>query len=167
MLIFPLMILAIEPTWWIPLEEETHKQKILFYDGLCGLCHELVRFVVDVDKEERIKFSALQSEYAANSLGAKHPELIENLQTVVYLRHGTYFFRSHAALLLLSDLGGLWTILSVARFLPAKLNDSIYNIVATYRYKIFGKLDVCSLPTPEERRRFLESQIKAIDEEQE
>lgn len=166
MLILPIMVLAIEPSWWIPSEEDQQNKKILFYDGLCGLCHGLVRFVVEIDKEERILFSALQSDYAQKTLGSKHPELIDDLQTVVYFRHGTYYFRSQAALLLLGDLGGLWTMLSVARFIPSGLSDFFYNLVAKYRYQFFGKHDVCSLPTPEERRRFLESQVEAADEEQ-
>jgi predicted DCC family thiol-disulfide oxidoreductase YuxK len=167
MLIIPIMILAIEPGWWIPLEENESDQKILFYDGLCGLCHGLVRFVVEIDKEERIQFSALQSDYALNSLGKKHPELISDLETVVYLRHNTYFFRSRAALMLLSDLGGVWSMLGIARYLPASFSDALYNLVAQNRYKIFGKHDVCSLPTPEERSRFLESQVEDGDEKQE
>jgi predicted DCC family thiol-disulfide oxidoreductase YuxK len=40
--------------------------------------------------------------------------------------------------------------------MPRPLRDLGYDLVASNRYRIFGKLDACRLPSPEERARFLD-----------
>lgn len=36
------------------------------------------------------------------------------------------------------------------------MRDRLYDYVARRRYRRFGKMDYCFVPTPEERSRFLE-----------
>ena len=40
---------------------------VIFYDGVCGLCDRLTRFVLAHDKRERFRFSALQSPFGVNA----------------------------------------------------------------------------------------------------
>ncbi len=43
---------------------------ILLYDGRCGLCNRLVRFIVRHDRAEVFRFAALQSPFAAEILSS-------------------------------------------------------------------------------------------------
>jgi predicted DCC family thiol-disulfide oxidoreductase YuxK len=41
------------------------------------------------------------------------------------------------------------------RFVPRFVADAAYGLVARSRYRIFGKVEACGLPTPEERQLLL------------
>ena len=41
---------------------------VLLYDGVCGLCNRLVRFVLKRDRRAHFRFASLQSNYAARIL---------------------------------------------------------------------------------------------------
>ena len=63
---------------------------------------------------------------------------------------------SSAALHAGAALGGAWAVLAtLAMAVPTPLRDAAYNYIGRRRYRWFGRSDVCRLPTPEERRRFL------------
>jgi predicted DCC family thiol-disulfide oxidoreductase YuxK len=55
----------------------------------------------------------------------------------------------------LRELGGPWRAAGALRILPTRLLDAMYDAVARRRYRWFGRVDRCSLPTPEWRRRSL------------
>jgi len=52
-------------------------------------------------------------------------------------------------------LGGVYRLLGPTKYLPRFLRDAVYDLVARYRYRVFGKRDRCMMPTEENRRRFL------------
>jgi len=66
------------------------------------------------------------------------------------------FVRSDAALHVAAYLGGLWKLFLAGRIVPRPLRDWMYDLVARYRYRFFGKYDSCMLPPPEVRSRFLD-----------
>jgi len=129
-----------------------NKQKIIFFDGVCGLCNGFVDFILAVDKKKQFLFSPLQSEFAKNNLPAK---MTTELKSVVFLKNGKHYSKSDAVLHVLDELGGVWKLSIVGRILPENMRDSAYNLVAENRYKIFGKKETCRLPSAEERSRFL------------
>jgi predicted DCC family thiol-disulfide oxidoreductase YuxK len=49
-----------------------------------------------------------------------------------------------------------WSLLSGFLFLPPFLRDAAYDLLAANRYRWFGQLDACRVPTPEVRARFQE-----------
>ncbi|HET6346253.1 MAG TPA: DCC1-like thiol-disulfide oxidoreductase family protein, partial [Myxococcota bacterium] len=63
--------------------------------------------------------------------------------------------RARAILTLLVQLGGPYRLLTPLGWLPTKLLDWGYGRVARLRYRIFGRLEACRLPTAAERSRFL------------
>jgi predicted DCC family thiol-disulfide oxidoreductase YuxK len=128
------------------------KRKIIFFDGVCGLCNGFVDFIISIDKKNKFYFSPLQNDFAQKNLPK---DLTENLNSVVYLSEGKTFSKSEAVLKILNDIGGIWKISIIARALPNKFSNSVYDLVAENRYKIFGKKEACRLPTPEERSRFV------------
>ena len=47
-------------------------QPIILYDGVCGLCNRLVKFVLKRDQEDRFRFAKLQSNFARELLQQHH-----------------------------------------------------------------------------------------------
>ena len=66
--------------------------------------------------------------------------------TFILVDGGTAFVRSEAALRILEQLPG-WRWTALLRAIPRPLRDRLYDIVARNRYRWFGRLDVCILPT--------------------
>lgn len=126
--------------------------KIIYFDGICGLCNGFVDFVMKIDKQGMFHFSPLQSEYAKHHLPS---EYVRDLDSVVVQINNETYRKSRAVFQVLKELGGAWGTLSVFKVLPEGFTNWAYDLVATNRYKIFGKKETCRLPTAEERARFL------------
>ena len=129
-------------------------ENIVLFDGVCNLCNGLVRFIIKRDKEGKFKFASLQSETGQQKL--EHFGLAKNeFESFVLIRGDKYYLRSTGILKLLRDLGGIWKLFYVFIIIPRPLRDLLYNAIAKSRYKIFGRRDVCMIPTPELKERFL------------
>lgn len=131
---------------------------VVLYDGVCGLCDKVVQWLLDHDPQGRFHFTPLQGETAA-ALRARHPEIPETLESVILVDSRgparMVTLRSRAVLLMLRELGGVWSWVALFRVFPAFLTDLGYRVVAALRYRIWGQLDACRLPSPDERARFL------------
>jgi predicted DCC family thiol-disulfide oxidoreductase YuxK len=131
---------------------------LVLYDGVCGLCDRTVQHLLEVDRRGLLHFAALQGSTAA-SLRRRHPEIPERLDSIVYVstRDGreTIYVRAQAVYRICEAIGCESSLVRVGRRLPLWLNDLGYRAVAATRYRIFGKLDECRVPGPEERARFL------------
>ena len=131
---------------------------LILYDGVCGLCNSLVRFVLRHDKKKIFKFAALQGQ-SAQAILRRHGENPEALDTMyVVLNSGERLLsRSEAALFIWRELGGVWGVLAaVFGIFPAVLRNWIYRLIASNRYRVFGRYESCPLPDPRVRERFLE-----------
>jgi len=134
---------------------------IVLYDGVCGLCNRLVQFLLKHDREGRLRFASLQSDLAAKVLG-RHGFDPKDLDTVHVVENyeqpdERVSQRSDAILLAGRELGGFWgASSSIAKVVPRPLRDLVYKLVATNRYRMFGKFDTCMLPDPNQRSRFLD-----------
>ncbi len=129
--------------------------RIVFFDGYCNLCNGLVDWLLKADTSQTLRFASLQGEaakkYLKNTAGKKAP----NLDSIVYFREERAYQRSHAILMLLADLGGVWKFVKIFLIVPSTFRDLIYSLVAKNRYRIFGKRDTCRIPTPAEMNRLL------------
>ena len=130
---------------------DTHP--ILFFDGVCGLCNHFVDFTIQRDSAGIFRFATLQGETAKQELPS---EYVNDLSTVVLKDGMEIYTRSEAALRVLSSLPGVWKLSKLLLVLPRFLRDWVYDLVASSRYKIFGKSDSCRIPSPEERSKFLD-----------
>ncbi len=128
--------------------------RLVLFDGVCNLCNASVQFVIRHDGEGRFRFAALQSG-AGQKVLQLHGLSGETFDSFVYLRGGMLYQRSTAALYLLRDLGGWWALLYAFIIVPRPLRDAIYDLVAKYRYKWFGRNESCMVPTAELKGRFL------------
>jgi predicted DCC family thiol-disulfide oxidoreductase YuxK len=140
---------------WIPSPKPAGQP--IFYDGHCGLCHGLVRFVLSEDQSARpFSFAPLQGEEIKRSItDSVRAELPDSV--VVVEENKNALTRSAAVIYVLKRLGGLWffsaTLLSLV---PRTLGDFAYDAMASVRKRIFGTTEeVCPLVPRPLRARFL------------
>lgn len=127
---------------------------ILFFDGNCGLCNRSVKFVLRKEKNKTLLFSALQSEFADNTLPPYN--LKESLDSMVLLENGKIYLQSSAALRVTKYLKGLWPLMMVFIIVPPFIRNGVYNYIAKNRITWFGTADYCEMMTPELKNRFIE-----------
>ena len=128
---------------------------LILFDGLCNLCSGSVQFVVGRDPAGRFQFAPLQSPTAQRVL-QEHGVTASLPDSIVLVEDGQVFTRSTAALRIARRLPFPWPLLAVFIAVPRPLRDGIYSLAARYRYRWFGKLDRCMIPTPAVRSRFLD-----------
>ena len=131
-----------------------HGGAILLFDGICNLCNAWVVFVIDRDPGGRFAFAPLQSPEAVRLL-ADRGYLGMELSSVLLIEGGRVYERSTAALRVARRLTGAWPLLSVFLLAPRAVRDAVYDWVGRNRYRWFGRQDVCRVPAPELRGRFL------------
>lgn len=127
--------------------------RVVLFDGECNFCDASVQFILKRDPQANFKFTSLQ--------GEKGKELLEmynvpkEIESIVLIEGEQYFVQSTAALKIAKKLKGVWKLFYIAIIVPKPFRDFIYQYIAKNRYKWFGKKQQCTIPTPEQRERFL------------
>lgn len=130
-------------------------ERIIFFDGICPLCNRFIKIVHRLDRKKVFRFSSLQSKTATQKLNAIKDPL--ELNSVIYFQNGKSYTKSDALEQILNNLGGLWSLLSyIFKVLPKSWRDHIYTYVAEHRYRWFGQLESCPIPSAEEKKFYLE-----------
>jgi predicted DCC family thiol-disulfide oxidoreductase YuxK len=127
---------------------------IVLFDGVCNFCNSTVNFIIERDKKNIFQFAPLQ-ESAGKSLLQQYQLDTKDLDSIVLIKNKKAYIKSDAALEIAKDLTGLWKILVVFKIIPTFLRDKVYDFIAANRYRIFGKKESCSIPTPELRAKFI------------
>lgn len=139
---------------------EAEGRHLILFDGVCGLCDHLVQFVLRRDRRGVFRFASLQSDVgrAAVAQVGGDPNVLTTMYVVADFQGGSRrsLTRSRAALFVADQLGWPWRIVLTARVVPRPLLDRLYDLVSRFRYRIFGRVEHCMVPTPDFRRRFLE-----------
>ena len=133
---------------------------LVLYDGVCGLCSRLLRFAIRHDRRCVFRFASLQSA-AGKAIVARsggNPEDLTSFYVFSNFRtpHGCLLTRSNAALFVAGELDWPWKALRVAGLLPAVLRDRAYDVIARFRYRLFGRHEQCDIPSAEFRSRFID-----------
>jgi predicted DCC family thiol-disulfide oxidoreductase YuxK len=134
---------------------------ILLYDGVCGLCNRLVQFILRRDRQALFRFASLQSPLAAGIL-ARHGANPNDFDTVyLVLDHElateSLLSRSDAVIFVMNKLAPPWPAAAfLLGLLPSFLRDLAYNAVARRRYRLFGRSEICTLPSDRDHSRFLD-----------
>lgn len=151
-------LFVFDPAWFEPRRDG--RQPVLFYDGECGLCNWVVRFLLREDAAGRMKFAPLQSAPAQAYLKAQGLPTAD-FDSLVFVPDwnnqapGAYRLQTSGVLGAADEIGGLWRVISWARVLPGALRDGAYKVVARSRYALFGEYRPSPLPEPDWERRFL------------
>jgi predicted DCC family thiol-disulfide oxidoreductase YuxK len=131
-----------------------HNTAIILFDGVCNLCNYSVNFIISRDRRAYFRFASLQSPVGQELL--QQYELSNaTLDSVILLDNGRMYQRSTAALRITRRLRQPWPLCYAFIIIPKFIRDLIYNFIARNRYRWFGQRDLCRVPTPEERSRFL------------
>jgi predicted DCC family thiol-disulfide oxidoreductase YuxK len=133
---------------------------LVLYDGVCGLCSRLLRFLLRHDHRAVFTFASLQSEVSrvmVERFGGD-PNELTSLYVVANYRatHAQMFSRSRAVLFVAGELGWPWKVAVLVRVLPTAILDHVYSVIARNRYCVFGRYEQCLAPRPEFRGRFVE-----------
>jgi len=188
---------------------------LVVFDGHCGLCNRSVRWLIQRDRRDRLRFTASDSAKVAGLLarqgfgaadtasqvpeklfrnGKKHqgttsvvpikPTESAGLQplrdaflasspfdrsfsaasgpgTILVVRDAcgaaeSVLVRSDAAVAVLGELPAPWpAIAKTLKWIPRSIRDLGYRLVARSRYQIWGRFEICPLPSAGDRQRFL------------
>lgn len=131
------------------------QKKIILFDGVCTLCNKVVQWIIQRDTKDVFRYAALQSDAGKQHMAERGitPAAIDS---ILLIEPGVaYFTQSDAALRVAQELGGLWRVLALFRWIPKPIRDAVYNFIAKNRYKWFGKEDACMRPTPDVQAKFL------------
>ena len=129
-------------------------QTILF-DGECNFCDRMVRFLITKDPAGRFRFASLPSSYGQQVLRT-HGLPLDDFDTFVLVEGLDIYTASDAGVRVFRELGWPWRALALASFLPPKMRDYLYFLLARNRYRWFGRRQRCDLPSADVRERFLQ-----------
>lgn len=128
---------------------------VILFDGVCNFCNSSVNFIIERDYKNRFKFAALQSGKGQELL-RRYNINTDNLKTIILIEGGKYYAKTTAALRITKHLKGIWKIFYIFIIIPPIVRNIVYNIIAKYRYKWFGRKDACRIPAQDEKEKFLE-----------
>lgn len=128
---------------------------VVFYDGACAVCNRSVRFILRHERDQQLKFCALQSEIGQALLKEQGVDGVE-LNTIYFLDDDGIHDRSTAVMKICRHLHRPLSWLAYFQCIPLSLRDRLYEIVAKHRYRISGRQDVCDLTMVKDTERFID-----------
>lgn len=129
--------------------------KIIFIDGVCSLCNGFVRFVNRYDKKNHFVFSSIQG-VKFQTLYQKEKYSIESIVFYDSFTQNTYI-KSEAVKKIFKELNIFFKFLSIfSNIFPVTFLNRIYDIVAKYRFSIFGKTKMCSYEDKLPKEKYLQ-----------
>ena len=141
------------------ISDDTQARPLILFDGVCNLCNASVQWVIERDRHQIFDFASLQSNAARQKITQADSSVDVDLlpDSIVLVDQKAIHHRSDAALRIAKLMGFPYALLWVGVVVPRPLRDAVYNFVARNRYRWFGRTDTCSIPTPEQRTRFLDA----------
>lgn len=132
------------------------QRPIAFMDGSCALCCWGARLIDRLDRSGEIRICPVQTPLGRSVM--RHYGLRDDdPETWLLLEHGRALGGFDAVARIGHRSGGWGHLLRLLRLLPAALRDWLYGRVASGRYRLFGRAELCQLPDPGLRARLLPS----------
>ena len=131
------------------------EHSLILFDGVCNLCNSSIQLIIKNDKKDHFLFASLQSDAGQQFLLQNNRENL-NFESILLIEDGQVYEKSEAVLRICRRLSGGFPLLYGLRIIPRILRDFIYDKVAKYRYKWFGKQDVCMMPSKDLKMKFLD-----------
>ncbi len=132
---------------------------LLFFDGECAFCDRWVMRLKQADRAHRIRFATKQGATFQRVIQAR-PEFARVASVVVVARRADgseeFLIRSPAVRELIRGLPGFGFFSALLAVTPTPLANIGYGIFSRLRTRLFGRLDQCRVPTPEERALYLD-----------
>jgi len=140
------------------------RRLLVVYDGHCGFCDKTVRWCLRRDRLDRLRFAPSESPSVAALLarhGFSFSDSPSGPDTLLVIRNTggaseQILLRSDATISILAALPRPWPAVAILfTWIPRSVRDLGYRFIARIRNRIWGRFDVCPLPTPAERAHFL------------
>ena len=133
---------------------------VLLFDGGCGLCHRVVRWLLRVDRRGVLQFAPLQG-LAAQEFLRQHGLPAADFDSLVFVpdwsrrERKDFLLRTDGVIAALRAVGATRRA-ALLNLWPRAWRDAGYRLVARWRIDVFGPWQACPLPRPEWAARFLE-----------
>lgn len=127
----------------------------MVFDGVCNFCSGTVGLVLFMDRTGVILFSATQSPYGrilCRRVGVDP----DNPATFLFFDRGRALQATDAIAALVARLPAPWRWIRFITAVPRPLRDGLYRLIATNRYRLFGKRKFCRVRSPTVRARFID-----------
>lgn len=136
------------------MEEKCMGKHIVFFDGDCGVCNFWVQWILKRDHNNRFLFASLQSDFGQTFLSER--KLNTEVFNTLYLWKPNHYYleKSKAVLQIANILGGIYKLSVIGKIIPRFFSDTIYDLISKNRMKLANQK--CYLPTPDERKKFIE-----------
>ena len=131
-------------------------KKVILFDGVCNLCNNSVSKVIKYDKKNTFIFAAIQSNSGQQIINYLNIDTSKTDSIILYEPGVSYDVKSTAALKVMQDFGGVWSLTTLLWIFPEGFRNFVYDYIAKNRYKWFGKKENCMIPTPELKAKFLD-----------
>lgn len=126
---------------------------VIIYDGNCGFCSRTVMFLAKNDKNNDFKFVSSLSEFGIKVMLKNNIKGLEK-STVILIEKESFYIQSIAIRKILLRIP-YFRILGYVMFLiPKKVSDCFYAFISNRRKRIV-KNNICEIPTPEIRKKFI------------
>ena len=130
------------------------KSLVLLFDGVCHLCDGAVRFILKREKISELRFSPLQSN-TGRKLLKKYGYPEDYLDGLVLIKNQRAYDQSSACLRVARYLKFPWNLFFILLVIPKPIRDLFCGLIATLRYRCFGRKDTCALPQGCNESRFI------------
>ena len=127
---------------------------IIVFDGNCVLCSGFARFVLRHDRAGEFRLLPAQTPLGA-AIYAHYGLNSTDYETNILLENGRVWVKSEGSIRMFERLGFPWSFAGVARVLPSRLRDRLYDLVARNRLRWFGMRETCLVSLPGHDDRFL------------
>ena len=147
---------AFQPAW-LP-AQPADEAELVFYDGQCGLCHRIVRFVLSEDADGSLfRLSPLQGETFMSKIAPEHRANLPD-SSALLTRDGVFTAQIGGGPDRDEPDGAGYgeSLGTIGRLVPRPIRDLVYDAIARIRFFLFRKPDnVCPILPPRLRSRFM------------
>lgn len=124
------------------------------YDGVCILCDGAIQYALRHEKSPNIRFVTIQSD-EGRALARQYGVDPNEPDTFIFISNDKALIKSDGVIELSTYLRGITSIVRFGWIIPKPIRDWLYLLVASNRYKLFGKKQECRIPDEKHRTRFV------------
>ena len=129
----------------------TSKKDIVVFDGVCVLCNRFFNWLIKNDKNEKFMYTNFQSDFSKkNNLKLKDINSVAVIKT-----NGEKIYKVQAVYYILKKIDRYFIVQILLKLLPLFLTNICYDLIANFRYRIFGKYETCIIPNENVRKNFI------------
>ena len=127
------------------------KKDIVVFDGVCVLCNRFFNWLIKNDKDEKFMYTNFQSDFSKkNNLKLKDINSVAVIKT-----NGEKIYKVQAVYYILKKIDRYFIVRILLKLLPLFLTNICYDLIANFRYRIFGKYETCIIPNENVRKNFI------------